>query len=294
MEQKQNLIARLRADYAGKGIEISEDLNTIRITARCVPGEPEGLTDEQMEGMTQEEAKKAQERALQEDREGNWRRFTGRLTDCLQGIGLHEAVYLSNPRYPDVEYRSFSDFADDYWVQCEGSESGSGKSGWDETMGVRLDSKVPRKLIVDEDHPYLSVRDGVLFNKDQTELLWYPYGRAEETYKVPDGVTKIGYRAFAAHKYLVAKRNQDGSRAERLWRRIFSNVIDSDGNVSTEYEKRPTSVVKYVFNRSLRRVVMPDTVTVIEEHAFDHCIFLESVRLSAALEEIGSGAFRGV
>ena len=293
MEQKRNPIARLRADYARRGIEISEDLNTIRITVRCVPEEPEGLTDEQMEGLTPEEAKQAQEQELQQDREINWRWFIWHLTNWLQEAGLHEAVYLSNPRYPDVEYRSFSDFADDYWVQCEESESGSGKSGWDETMGVRLDSKVPRKLIVDEDHPYLSVRDGVLFNKDQTELLWYPYGRVEETYTVPDGVTKIGRQAFAGHIHLVAKRNQDGSRAERLWRRVLNNVIDSDGDVGTEYEKRPASVVKYVFNRSLRRVVMPDTVTVIEEQAFEHCIFLESVRLSAALEEIGSGAFNG-
>lgn len=293
MEQKQNPIARLRADYARKGIELSEDLNTIRITARCLPDEPEGLTDEEMEDMTPEEAKQAQEQALQQDRETNWRWFIWRLTRWLQGAGLHEAVYVSDPMYQDVEYRSFSDFADEYWVRCEESESGSGESGWDETMGVRLDSKVPRKLIVDEDHPCLSVRDGVLFNKEQTELLWYPYGRAGETYTVPDGVTKIGYQAFAGHMHLVAKRNQDGSRAEHLWRKVFSHVIDSDGDVDAEYEKRPASVVKYVFNRNLRRVVMPDTVTVIEEHAFDHCIFLKSVELSAALEEIGSDAFKG-
>ncbi len=59
-------------------------------------------------------------------------------------------------------------------------------------MGVRLVSQVPRRITVDKDHPYLSVRDGLLFNKEQRELLWYPYGKAGETCMVPGGVTKIG------------------------------------------------------------------------------------------------------
>lgn len=31
-------------------------------------------------------------------------------------------------------------------------------------MGVRLVSQVPRRITVDKDHSYLSVRDGLLFN----------------------------------------------------------------------------------------------------------------------------------
>ena len=287
MEQNQDALARMRASYEKEGLELSEDLSTIRITARFRPGEWDDLTDEEMEDMTPEEVEQERKRR----RECSWRWFIQRLTDRLRWAGLHEAVYLSDPRYPDVEYRDFSDFEEAYLVQCEESGAGFGESEWDRTMGVRLVSMVPKKIIVDGDHPDLSVRDGVLFNKDQTELLWYPYGREGETYTIPDGVTKIGYRAFSGNMTTVAMRRKDGSRVERLWRRIFANVID--GGMDAEYEMRPASVVKYVFNRSLRRVIMPDTVTVIEENAFDHCIFLNSVKLSSSLEEIGADAFKG-
>ena len=287
MKQNQDVIARHRAYYAKNGMELSEDLNTIRITARFLPDEWNDLTDEEMEDMTLKEVEQEQKRR-QED---SWRLFVSRLTGWLREAGLHEAAYLSNPMYPDVEYRDFSDFAEAYLVQCDESGAGFGESEWDETMGVRLVSWVPKKIIVDEDHPYLSARDGVLFNKEQTELLWYPYGREGETYTVPDGVTKIGYRAFAGYMATVAMRKQDGSRVERLWRRVFGNSIDS--GMDAEYEIRPASVVKYVFNRNLRHVIMPDTVTAIEESAFDHCIFLNSVKLSNTLAEIGSNAFKG-
>ena len=195
MKQNQDAIARLRASYTKNGIELSEDLNTIRITARFLPGELDDLTEAETEDMTQEEVEQERKRRW----ELSWMWFVSDLTARLRYAGLHEAVYLSSPRYSDVEYRDFSDFAEAYMVQCDESEAGFGESEWDRTMGVRLVSRVPMEIIVDEDHPYLSVRDGVLFNKDQTELLWYPYGKKDETYRVPDGVTKIGYRAFAGY-----------------------------------------------------------------------------------------------
>ena len=44
---------------------------------------------------------------------------------------------------------------------------------------------------------------------------------------------------------------------------------------------------------TLTSVVIPDTVTVIGERAFQKCVLLESVTLPAALEEIGASAFYG-
>lgn len=45
--------------------------------------------------------------------------------------------------------------------------------------------------------------DGVLFNKDQTELVLYPQGRTENTYMIPDTVTKIRTGAFYGCKALT-------------------------------------------------------------------------------------------
>ena len=288
MKQNQNAIARIRASYEENGIELSEDLNTIRITDRFQPGEWNDLTDEEMKSMTPEEVK--QERTRR--REDSWMPFISQLLRFwIVKARLHEVIYLSNPNDPEVEYRDFSDFTEAYLVQCEESNASFGESEWDKTMGVRLVSWFPKEIIVDEDHPCLSVRDGVLFNKDQTELIWYPYWRDGETYTIPDGVTKIGLWAFAGYWTTVAKRRQDGSRVDRLWHKVFTNIID--GDTDAEYEIGSSSVGRWVFNRNLRHVIMPDTVTVIWDHAFDHCLFLNSVKLSSALAEIRSDAFRG-
>lgn len=216
MKQNYNVITWNSAYYNKYGIELSQDLNTILITARCLPSEF-NLTDEEKEDMTLEEVEQAQK--------SRWERFVPWLRDMLQGAVRFE---------------------------------------WDKTMKDRLISRAPKEIIVDENHPYLSARDGVLFNKEQMELLWYPYGREEETYTIPNGVTKIGYQAFAGHMVTVAIRMQGRSKAEHL-----------------------------VCNRNLCHVIMPDTVTVIGEKAFSQCIFLNTVKLSNTLAEIGSEAFNG-
>ena len=38
--------------------------------------------------------------------------------------------------------------------------------------------------------------DGVLFSKDKSTLVQYPAGKAETTYAIPDGVTRLGTEAF--------------------------------------------------------------------------------------------------
>ncbi len=51
----------------------------------------------------------------------------------------------------------------------------------------------------DNNPNYCSV-DGVLFSKDKSELKQYPSGKQEETYTVPDLVTRIGNSAFGGSK----------------------------------------------------------------------------------------------
>ena len=45
-------------------------------------------------------------------------------------------------------------------------------------------------------HPFFAVQDGVLFNKEKTELLKYPTGLKDSLYVIPSTVRKIGERAF--------------------------------------------------------------------------------------------------
>ena len=55
-----------------------------------------------------------------------------------------------------------------------------------------------REITVDEKNPSFASEDGVLFNKDKTELLYCPQDRSETTYTVPPHVTRIGDYAFSS------------------------------------------------------------------------------------------------
>lgn len=56
---------------------------------------------------------------------------------------------------------------------------------------------------VDPANEHYSSIDGVLFNKDCTELLQYPLGRKDDTYTLPDSVVKIADSAFHNCKMLL-------------------------------------------------------------------------------------------
>ncbi len=52
-------------------------------------------------------------------------------------------------------------------------------------------------ITVSEDNEYYSSSNGVLFNKDKSELIQYPIGNSNTDYIIPNSVTSIGYKAFA-------------------------------------------------------------------------------------------------
>ena len=49
---------------------------------------------------------------------------------------------------------------------------------------------------VDENNVDYISRDGVLYDKKMTSLIWYPSNKSDTSYTIPETVTTIGYRAF--------------------------------------------------------------------------------------------------
>ena len=52
-------------------------------------------------------------------------------------------------------------------------------------------------IIVDSNNPSYCSESGVLFNKDKTTLIYYPFGKPDSNYAIPDGVTAIEEFAFS-------------------------------------------------------------------------------------------------
>lgn len=106
--------------------------------------------------------------------------------------------------------------------------------------------------------------DGVLFNRDVTEILWFPFGKGGD-YKLPSGITKLGENSFS------------GTSISGL-----------------ELPESVTEISRGAFaGSSLREISLPDNLKKVSEGMFQNCATLTSVRLGKSAEYVGSYAFDG-
>ena len=117
---------------------------------------------------------------------------------------------------------------------------------------------------VASDNPNYSSIDGVLFNKDQTQLQEYPYGK-KGAYTIPNTVTEIYEENFSDYPNLTAITIGDG-------------VLRIDKNAFSQC-------------RNLTKVTFGSSVEVIGQYAFKGCSALDTVIFSPGITTIGNGAF---
>jgi len=103
-------------------------------------------------------------------------------------------------------------------------------------------------ILVDKNNTYFCDENGILFNKDKTNILRYPSGRLAESYVVPESVKIVGHSAFQTCRNL--KTVQFPSRLETIKPLAFNGA------------------------RSLSQIMIPSTVKTIEYKAFLACMYL--------------------
>ena len=111
---------------------------------------------------------------------------------------------------------------------------------------------------------YCSV-NGVLFNKNKTELLKYPSGNAETRYEIPSGVTYIRHWAF--------------HRSKNLTNITIPNSVKNIDNCA------------FAACKSLTSITIPDKVTSISIGTFRECSSLTSITIPNSIKSIGDYAF---
>ena len=143
-------------------------------------------------------------------------------------------------------------------------------------------------IIVSEENTVYSSVDGVLFNKDKTELIQYPNGRTDTSYTIPDSVTSIGASAFSGCTSLTSVTIPDS----------VTSIGDSafGGCTSLTSVTIPDSVTNigdsaFRYCTSLTSITIPDCVTSIGGFAFNYCKNIDSVTLGKGLTYIGEYAF---
>lgn len=182
---------------------------------------------------------------------------------------------------------------------------------------------------VSAQHPYLSSEDGVLYNKNKTEIKYYSINRRGKTFTLPESVTTVGANVFAGN--LSLETVVLGNKVTQIDERAFAgcnnlvSVVFVDGGTdplaigtrafdgcnslqhfyiaasatassSTYTEQLPArlrSIGTYAFNNtSLGTVTFGEGLTEIGAGAFANTGITE-VNLPASLTTLGNSAFSG-
>ncbi len=135
---------------------------------------------------------------------------------------------------------------------------------------------------------YASV-DGVLFNKEMTELIQYPIGKKQKEYVIPDSVTKLGYDAFCYCDELTKLTVGKGITE------IDYCLLFGCDNVETvilpeTLTKLDSGAFKY---SGIKYIDIPDSVTYLGCEAMTDCPHLETVNIGKGVSYIHEWAISG-
>lgn len=149
------------------------------------------------------------------------------------------------------------------------------------------------RIVVDDNNPYYCDIDGVLYNKDVTEIICYPinhsqylatskgvavdsgnYNKEVLTYKLPATVTKIGKLAFNYTDLKVVYLPEGLKRLETM---SFFRASSLD--------------YIYSYNGDLLYNSLPEGIEYIGSDAFSYCQELDYMYIPSSVKEIGHHAF---
>ena len=146
-----------------------------------------------------------------------------------------------------------------------------------------------KDIAVVETNPNYTTIDGVLFNKDKTELICYPSEKEGDTYEIDQTVKTIKEYAFSNNSYLKqinAFTVENIERGAFYWGQLLEYV---------QLPRTMTQMGTAVFSgcNSLKNVILPAGITKIEACTFTDCYELEEIIFSSDITEIGDYAFAG-
>ncbi len=132
-------------------------------------------------------------------------------------------------------------------------------------------------------------QDGVLLNKELTELIRVPVKRSG-VYAIPGSVTRVEKNAFEGCADLTGVTIPDSVTS--IGRYAF---FGCSGLTDVTIPDGITVITDYMFCNcsSLTSITVPDSVTAIETYAFNGCRGLTSVSVGSGVASVGVGAFNG-
>ena len=128
-----------------------------------------------------------------------------------------------------------------------------------------------------------SSENGVLFNKDKTELVMYPQGKTNTSYTVPSSVVNIGEAAFVECQNLKEVELPEG--VENIGKSAFSHCLNFE-NITLPKSLKTIGEEAFSGCGNLKNISLPDNLTTIGSDAFIGCGF-KSITIPSSVIKIG-------
>lgn len=133
------------------------------------------------------------------------------------------------------------------------------------------------RINVDADNPYFCSVDGVLYNKDKTELIFYP--NAKTALVKDESGAVVGGGELVLPDSVVSIRDNAFYLCTNLYAVTLNNGLKSIGNKA------------FLKCENLQEIKFPDTLEEIGTDAFSYCNSLKTVEIPSSVKSIGDYAF---
>ena len=156
------------------------------------------------------------------------------------------------------------------------------------------------KLVLRNESPYFVLENGVLYDKNKTNLIHYTISNTDKKFAVHNTVVCLGKHCFFACDNLekiiipesvIRMENNPFSGCTKLSVENHSPYYHFEEGVI--YNKYKTTVIGCLNGTRIDRLVIPDTVTLISRNSFWNCKGIKSIVISKNVNRIGYNPFAG-
>lgn len=150
------------------------------------------------------------------------------------------------------------------------------------------------KYEVDENNESYTSKDGILYSKDMTTLVYYPPQSTRSSFTVPETVTSLSYGTFKKAKNLVTVTLPPSLVSINY--AAFGQCSSLETVIITNPEQSNLrSIEGYAFDecKKLKNFTVPEGVTEIGSSAFGGCVSLtiDDINIPSTVTKLGGGAY---